>query len=130
MKQLSKNFKRKEFECGCNCGFDTVDYELLCLLEEIREEFNFLYRKVFIEITSACRCEKHNKKIGGSQNSQHLRGRASDFKVWRYFNKNKIRQVPPKEVYDFINNKYPDKYGLGKYETFTHLDTRNKKARW
>ncbi|EFN9136236.1 serine/threonine protein kinase, partial [Escherichia coli] len=26
--------------------------------------------------------------------------------------------------------KYPNQYGLGKYKTFTHIDSRSKKSRW
>ena len=27
-------------------------------------------------------------------------------------------------------DKYPDKYGIGMYSSFTHIDTRRTKARW
>jgi hypothetical protein len=33
---ISENFARSEFRCKCGCGLDTVDTELLRLLENIR----------------------------------------------------------------------------------------------
>ena len=47
--------------------------------------------------------------------------RAADFKV---------EDVHPEDVYEKIDEKYHGKYGLGKYESWVHLDTRNTKARW
>ena len=115
-------FKREEFACKCGCGFDTVDAELLEVLTEIRFRFG---EPVYIN--SGCRCEKHNKAVGGKQKtgesagSQHLYGRAADFVV---------RNVQPQVVYDFINELYPDDYGMKAYATFTHIDTRTNRGRW
>ena len=36
MSQLSAHFNREEFECTCHCGMDTVDAELIDVLEDIR----------------------------------------------------------------------------------------------
>ena len=36
----------------------------------------------------------------------------------------------PEKVYAYLTEKYPGKYGIGKYPTFTHIDTRLNKARW
>ena len=35
----SKYFSRSEFACRCGCGFDTVDAELLQILEKLRKHF-------------------------------------------------------------------------------------------
>jgi len=115
--KISKNFNRSEFACKCGCGFDTVDYELLLILEEVRAHFD---KPVTIE--SGCRSYDYNKEIGGSEKSQHLYGRAADFKV---------KGTKPMEVYIYLNNKYPNKLGLGLYRSWVHLDTRtNGPARW
>ena len=106
---LSKNFKRSEFACKCGCGFDTVDTELLRLLENIRNYFN---RPV--HITSACRCENHNQFVGGSRNSQHKRGRAADIIV---------QDIEPDDVAMFAETIMTSG-GIGRYSTFTHVDTR------
>lgn len=119
--KISAHFDRSEFACQDNCGFDTVDIELIEALETVRQYF-----MAPVVITSGCRCEKHNLAIGGSYNSQHTKGRAADFKVQGH---------TPKEVHDFLTKIYQDKYGIGLYERgdggWNHLDTRSgSKARW
>lgn len=117
--KLSPHFRRSEFSCGCGCGRDTVDYELLRLLETIREHF-----MQPVTITSGYRCEAHNSSqaVKGSKKSQHLYGRAADFKV---------KNVNPEQVYDFIDAYAPNKWGLGLYSSWVHVDTRSgPMARW
>ena len=120
MGDISPHFNRSEFACQCGCDFDTVDVETLRVLEQVRQHF-----MQPITITSGCRCEEHNKRIGGASGSQHTKGRAADFKV---------KATTPKEIYDFLDLLYPDAYGLGLYERVgggrVHLDTRKIKARW
>lgn len=116
MGDISPNFNRSEFACRDGCGFDTVDVELIEVLQGLREHFN---RPVFV--TSGCRCEMRNVLSGGSKNSQHLIGRAADIVV----NGHKAH-----EVYDYLDKLYPDQYGIGRYDHWTHIDTRNEKARW
>ena len=110
-----KYFKREEFACQCGCGFDTVDYELANILDNVRSYFGSP-----VHITSGCRCPVHNAKEGGARNSQHLYGRAADIKV---------TGITPELVYNYINGKYPDKFGLKLYSTWVHVDSRNTKWR-
>lgn len=110
---LSKNFHRSEFACKCGCGFATVDVELLNTLEVVRSHFN-----KSVKINSACRCEEHNKKIGGSYGSKHKKGIAADIVV---------KDVDPDVVYKFLDNYMPNTYGIGKYNSFTHIDVRKTK---
>lgn len=74
------NFKREEFKCKCNkyCnGFPVeMDFDLVAILQDIRNHYNKP-----IVITSGIRCKQHNKNVGGSKTSRHLKGRAVDFKV-------------------------------------------------
>ncbi len=72
----SKYFKPHEFECKCGCGLNNVSDELIDLLDAAREEAG-----VPFIITSGCRCGEHNRKVGGSENSAHLRGLAADIRV-------------------------------------------------
>ena len=117
MGDISKNYNRYEFRCRCGCGSDTVDTELIKVMQEIRDHFNKP-----VDIHCGHRCIEHNANVGGVSTSQHLSGRACDFH---------INGVEPLEIADWINEKYPDKYGIGNYKTFTHLDTRSgKPARW
>lgn len=115
MGDLSRHFSRSEFACKDGCGFATVDVKLLELLEVIRKHFNKP-----VTITSGCRCEKHNKKIGGALNSKHMQGIAADIKV---------KDVSPEEVYKFVDLFMPNKYGIGLYSTWVHVDVREDKWR-
>ena len=116
MGDLSQNFNRSEFACKCGCGFDTVDAELILILEDLRGHFG-----TPVVITSGCRCKAHNEREGGSPGSQHLYGRAADFTVVG---------VPAQSVHAYLMAKYLDSYGIGTYPSWTHVDTRNQKARW
>jgi len=113
---MNKYFERGEWACKCGCGFETVDAELLQVLTDLREAFNEP-----VTINSACRCESHNAAIGGSAKSKHKLGIAADVVV---------SNVSPDDVHWYFDNLYPDKYGLGKYNSFTHIDVRRDKGRW
>ena len=83
MEKLSENFTREEFACKCGCGFDDVDPRLVSGLQKLR------YRAgVPIHINSACRCDEHNKAVGGvprrkdgTGGSYHLYGKAADIVI-------------------------------------------------
>ena len=114
MDKISQHFLRSEFACKCECGFDTVDVSLIELLEAVRLRFDRP-----ITINSGCRCEAYNREIGGSENSQHMLGRAADFV---------IDGIDPSLVQDACDEL--DAPGLGRYDSFTHVDTRTGNARW
>lgn len=115
--KVSAHFSRSEFACKCLCGFEAVDVELLQVLEAVREHFG-----VPVTITSACRCKDHNEDVGGRYKSTHLLGIAADIVVYG---------VPAQTVYEFLcRHAGDDRYGIGKYDDFTHIDVRQKAARW
>lgn len=116
MTELSPHFRRAEFACSDGCGFDTVDAELLTVLERVRRYFD-----APVVITSGCRCVAHNADIGGAENSQHVLGRAADIQV---------EGVDPEQVVRYLEQLYPHRLGIGLYPTWTHVDTRNGVARW
>ena len=64
-------FISEEFECHCGCRLgserDEIDSDHLERLNMARH-----YAGIPFKITSGCRCEKHNKDVGGSDNSDHL----------------------------------------------------------
>ena len=93
-----------------------IESELVKVLEDVRTHFNMP-----VIITSGYRSPEYNKKIGGVKNSQHAKGTAADIKV---------KMVPASKVQGYLSRKYPNKYGIGRYENFTHIDVREKKARW
>ncbi len=117
MGDLSRHFSRYEMQCPDGCGFNTVDYELMDVLELVRCAFNKP-----LDPTPVCRCERCNDNTSGaSKTSKHLWGQASDIS---------IKGVSPKAVYEFLDNMFPDKYGIGLYDTWVHFDIRSGKARW
>ena len=114
--KLSTNFKVKEF--ACLDGTDTifVSDELVKVLQKVRDNFGKP-----VVINSAYRTESHNKKVGGSANSQHKYGMAADIR---------INGVSPKTIATYINKLMPDRGGIGVYTSFVHIDVRAKKSRW
>lgn len=117
MSQLSKNLSRAEFACKCGCGFDTVDAELVRVIQDVRDHFGSP-----VVISSGCRCYEHNKRVRGAARSTHLEGRGADIQV---------KGKTPKEVYEYLTGKYPNRYGIAWHRSFVHVDTRsNGPARW
>jgi len=115
MSKISPHFSREEFKCKCqnNCGFNTVDTELIQVAELIRSKIGPFTPN------SACRCPTYNKKIGGAPTSQHTQGKAID----KPTNK-------PNKLYLYLNELFPNKYGIGVYDNFLHIDVRDNRARW
>lgn len=123
MGNISKNLSRHEFACQCGCGFDTVDFELAQVIQDSADHFaeKLGVEKVSVFINSGCRCDVHNAIEGGSDKSKHRLGIAADFR---------IIDVSADDVADYLESKYPDKYGIGRYNGRTHVDVRANKARW
>jgi uncharacterized protein YcbK (DUF882 family) len=122
--KLTKNFDRKEFECTDGSKMPTDAQlniaELALQLEIIRAHFNAPVR-----INSAYRSLEYNRSIGSNDSSQHVLGRAADIT---------IKGVSPDEVADaiefLITTGMIKEGGVGRYNTFTHYDTRGERARW
>jgi uncharacterized protein YcbK (DUF882 family) len=130
MGDLTKNISRHELRCHCGkCEFSVEDYEpVVKAVQMACDHFADTYSitKVALQITSPARCREHNLKIGSNDRSQHVRGRALDIKLFI----NLTDQIPPKLVYKYLDKRFPNKLGLGLYDSFTHVDTRPVKARW
>lgn len=69
-----------------DCLLDIIYY----VLNPARKHFN-----VPFNITSGFRCPELNKKVGGKDNSQHLKGQAADFVV---------NIIPLHDVFEWIKN--------------------------
>ena len=116
-KQLSKNFKVKEF--ACKDGSDTILIapELITILQAIRSHFGKSVR-----VNCGYRTESHNKNTpNSSKYSQHMYGCAADIY---------IEGVTPKQVADFAETLLYNRGGIGIYSNFTHIDVRETKSRW
>ena len=118
-KQLSSNFRVREFRCKCGkCQTILVDDALVTILQRVRDHFG-----VSVNVNSGYRCEVHNEKVGGSQTSHHMRGMAADIRV---------KGVTPAEV-----AKYAESIGvqrIGLYEAaegeFVHIGSDGRKRFW
>ncbi len=114
--KLSPNFRAREFDCqgkGC-CTTTPVDEKLLAYLQQIRDHFG---KPVYL---TAYRCKTHNARTpNAASNSYHIYGMAADFH---------IDGVAPEEI-----AKYAESIGIkgiGLYDTFVHIDTRESKSFW
>lgn len=114
-KNITENFKVREFKC--NDGSDTIkiSLETVNILQSVRNYF-----KHPLIINSAYRTVTYNAKVGGAKNSQHVKGTACDIRV---------ENVPPEAVASYIEKFFPVT-GCGLYSTFVHVDTRGYKVRW
>lgn len=117
-KQLSTNFKVREFACNDGSDVVFVSAALVDVLQKIRDHFG----KPVI-LNSAYRTPTYNKKVGGATYSQHCYGTAADIS---------IKGVAPATVAAFAETLLKGTGGIGIYATqgFTHVDVRKTKSRW
>ena len=123
---MTKNFSISEFECkGGNCKM-TADVKNNVF--KLAEQLQILRDKVKkpIKINSAFRCANYNDNvIKGAKHSQHKLGKAADIVV---------SGMTPNEVHKLVCEMVElgqlNFGGIGKYNTFTHLDIRDKESRW
>ena len=114
--KLSEHFSKKEFACRCGCGLCNPDPKLI----EKLEKFRALCGGKPMAINSACRCEKHNKTVGGAAKSQHLYGKAAD-----------VRKILGLTIDQMAKKAEEAGFtGIGKYNGFVHVDVRATPARW
>lgn len=102
-------FTSKELECR-HCGKEDMNPIFMEKLNDLREKCGF----PFI-ITSAYRCKKHNKNIGGHPKSAHTKGRAIDI-LCNHAKAQKIIALASKYGFNGIGV-----YQQGK-QRFIHLD--------
>tara|TARA_B100000475_G_scaffold199914_1_gene183159 strand:- start:133 stop:618 length:486 start_codon:yes stop_codon:yes gene_type:complete len=83
-----------------------------------------------VRVTSGYRCEKLNKSIGGSSNSQHVKGEAADIELWvRGEEKNAILLDEVISLsfngsikFDQLIIEYPDAEGVPKWLHISYSD--------
>lgn len=114
--KIAANFRAREFDCqgrGC-CSTTPIDEKLVEYLQQIRDHFG---KPVYL---TAYRCPTHNAKTpNAAPRSRHIYGQAADFH---------IDGVAPAEI-----AKYAESIGvkgIGLYDTFVHIDTRETKSFW
>lgn len=118
MGDISRNFSRFEMACHC-CGKGEVMPELVDALQELRDAVNRP-----ITIISGYRCPKHNREVGGVQDSFHTKGMAADIRV--------KGMAVPQMAAEAEKIQVFREGGIGKYydKNFVHVDIRSWCARW
>lgn len=106
-------FKDYEFTCKCGCCLNNISQELVFNLDEARD-----ISQIPFKINSACRCEKHNKKVGGVKDSSHCKGLAVDIAC----NDDKRRFIIVSALISVGFNR------IIIYDTFIHVDIDMEKS--
>ncbi|NPB07575.1 MAG: peptidase M15 [Aquificae bacterium] len=113
-----KHFRVEEFLCGCGCGGVVMDSRVIETLEKLREHL-----KKPVIISSAYRCVKHNRAIGGVPGSAHIRGYAVDIKA--------LHSATRHRIIDFLIREGIQRIGVA--PNFIHFDIdpdKPKPALW
>lgn len=108
-KNISENFKIKEFRCKDGSDKILINTDFVTKkLQIIRDHFGKP-----VTINSAYRTESYNTKIGGAKSSYHMKGQAFDIVVNGH---------SPQEVAHYAQTlSIP---GIIQYNTFVHVDGR------
>lgn len=109
---LSPYFLPEEIACNSD-GSLKVNKKALISLNKLREKFGGP-----LIINSGYRTPEWNRKVGGSVNSQHLKGIAFDIPIRNKEMGAKLEQLA-REL---------GAGGIGRYNTFIHIDWRERKA--
>ena len=99
------------FACHC-CGTNWIDPQVEALVHEIEKRIG-----AHLNVTSGYRCEKHNRKIGGSKTSSHLKGLAVDVACGA----SRLRYLVLNAAFAVGINR------IGIYKSFIHMDIDRRK---
>ena len=114
-KKVGQHFKVREFACKDGSQVVFIDDYLVTLLDILRNQIG----KPVI-ITSGYRTPARNSSVGGAKYSYHMRGMAADIVV---------KSMNAKEVAKKLDKIIPSSCGIIVYNTWVHIDTREKKYR-
>lgn len=108
-------FSQEEQQCPC-CHVVKFAPGFLDALNELRESFGFA-----LSANSMCRCDLHNKKVGGRPSSYHLMSHpwgccAADISTTGW---------PGAKKWAFVRMAMERGFSVGFASTFIHLDKRH-----
>lgn len=117
-----KHFKKSEFACKCGGKYcngypEEIDEKMVKYADAIRDRLG-----KSININSGLRCAKHNARVGGVSNSQHLYGTAADLGC--------PSGTTPAKMAAIAEEVMGNTGGIGVYPWGIHIDSRKTKSRW
>lgn len=112
--RVAPNFRVEEFACKDGSDEILIDFELVALLQRIRDHFG-----KSVKVNSGYRTKEHNAKVGGSATSYHLKGQAADIIV---------SGVDPLTVGLYAAELLGEKGGIEIGDGYCHIDVRP--TRW
>ncbi|WP_103030010.1 YcbK family protein [Salinibacter altiplanensis] len=110
----AEHFGLSEFRCTGGTPILLLHPRLTTWLDLLRE-----WAGAPVEVTSGYRTHAYNAKIGGADESRHMYGLAADVKA---------EGKAPGEVASWAGRQGFG--GVGRYESFTHLDVFGENRRW
>jgi uncharacterized protein YcbK (DUF882 family) len=117
--KASLNFTWTELECKCGCGTRNITDDSIRKLQKLRSLVGYP-----LTINSAARCEKHNRAVGGVSGSKHLS--KDDYPSYAFdISTNGHSQIAILKAAEQVGFG-----GIGRYNTFIHVDDRSSIARW
>ena len=116
--QLTAHFQSDEFWCSCGCGNEGpngnhISQSLVLKLEIVRTAINKP-----MQINSGIRCLKHNRSIGSSDTSSHIKCVAADISCTQMSDRHLLMSHLPK-LFERI----------GIHKDFIHVDIDTDKRR-
>ena len=137
MGDLTANLSAKEFACTCSyqeCNAHKVvaHMPLVLAIQDAADHFKAQNHAtaVRVTITGGNRCPKDNAATeGAATSSKHLLCIAADHRIAVQIG-TAWMTIPPDDLYNYYDRKYPTSHGIGLYNHRVHLDTRPVKARW
>lgn len=125
MGDLTENLSRHEFACECGCGLICADFELVNVIQGVCDHFG-----CSVDISGPNRCHEHNEVVQKKYNPNYVSYSSTSTHMDAIAADCKFSGVSPSDVADYLEEKYTNKYGVGRYHNRTHIDVRSNKARW
>ena len=128
--------QRFDYSCRCGCGLNTIDPKAIEIFWDYVEYFEEVYqRRLTPFVNRACSCVIHNEVIQKEANENYV---PFSSRSKHMPNENGIclaidggiEEVPPYQIYKYLDEMYPDTIGFFKYFWGIHYDVRGYKVRW